>query len=105
MITAWLCNDCDDVLMVRSFLAGSDRDWFMLRDRVWRAATRGSPHKRFLCVTCTERRLDRRLTAKDFRRNARVNFVGRKSRRLKLRMRGLEPAKHLIETQFVPGMQ
>ena len=71
MITACLCNDCDALLMARGFhRAASDRDWCMLRDRVWRAATRGSPHKRFLCVTCIERRLDRRLTAKDFRRNA-----------------------------------
>ena len=95
MITACLCNDCDTLLMARGFMSGFDRDWCMLRDRVWRAAIRGSPYKRFLCIACTERRLDRRLTAKDFRRNARVNFVGRKSRRLKLRMRGLEPAKHL----------
>jgi hypothetical protein len=103
MLTACICDDCEQILMIRgAFGSGHDRDWFYLKNRVWQSATRKSPHRRFLCVTCIERRLDRRLTAKDFRRNARVNFVGRKSRRLKLRMRGLEPAKQLIETRFTP---
>ena len=38
------CDDCEDVLMTRSIGllgGGSDRDWFMVKDAVWRAATRG----------------------------------------------------------------
>jgi len=76
-------------------------DWCMLKDRVWQAATKGS-RKRFLCVRCIERRLERKLDANDFRRNAKVNFVGRKSHRLRHRMRGLKPAKRLIDTTFSP---
>jgi hypothetical protein len=103
MLTACICDDCKDLLMVRgAFGSGYDRDWFYLRNRDWQSATRGSPHRRFLCVTCTERRLDRKLTAKDFRRNAKVNFVGRKSHRLQHRMRGLDPAARLVETRFTP---
>lgn len=97
---ACMCEDCDQLLMARGFMGGWDHEWFYLKDRVWKAATRGSPHKRFLCVTCTERRIDRKLTAKDFRRDAAVNFTGAKSPRLRHRMRGLEPAKRVIETQF-----
>ncbi len=101
-----LCGDCEEILIMRSsglFATGGwDCDWCMLRDRVWRAATQGSPQKRFLCVLCTERRLGRRLNARDFRRNARVNFVGKKSNRLRRRMRGLTPANRLIDTTFAP---
>jgi hypothetical protein len=82
------------------FGGGTDRDWCMLKDRVWQAATAGSPRKRFLCVLCTERRLGRRLDANDFRRSAKVNFVGRKSKRLRHRMRGLKPAKQMFNTRF-----
>jgi hypothetical protein len=73
---ACVCGDCEQLLMVRSFLGGYDHEWFYLKNRVWRAATVGSPSKRFLCVRCTERRLDRKLTADDFRRNAAVNSEG-----------------------------
>jgi hypothetical protein len=84
-----------------SFLgsSGQDFEWCYLKNRVWQAATRGCPNKRFLCVLCTERRLDRKLTAKDFRRNAKVNFTP-KSPRLKRRIAGLVPAKRLVETTF-----
>jgi hypothetical protein len=100
MLTACTCDDCEQLLMVRGALgSGHDREWCYLKNRVWQAATRGSPHRRFLCVLCTERRIDRKLTAKDFRRNAKVNF-GKKSPRLRNRMAGLVPAKKLIETTF-----
>jgi hypothetical protein len=53
-------------------------------------------------VLCTERRIDRKLTAKDFRRSAKVNFTGTKSSRLRQRMIGLSPAKRLVETTWHP---
>ena len=100
MLRACICDDCEHLLMVRgAFGSGHDREWCYLKNRVWQAATRGSPHRRFLCVSCIERRIDRKLTAEDFRRNAKVNFTP-KSHRLKRRMVGLTPAKRLIETTF-----
>ena len=99
MLRACICDDCESILMIRgAFGSGHDRDWFYLKNRVWESATRGS-RKRFLCMLCTERRIDRKLTAEDFRRNAKVNFTP-KSHRLKRRMVGLVPAKRLIETTF-----
>jgi len=103
------CQDCSTrdrptVLMVRWLggfggSGGSDREWFMLKDSVWNLAQRHRP-RRFLCVGCLERRLGRRLTAADFRRSAKVNFVSYKSPRLLRRMRGLKPAKRLRATRF-----
>jgi hypothetical protein len=78
---------------------GWDVEWFMVKAPVWRAAT-GGTDIRFLCVGCLERRLGRKLAARDFMRSAKVNFVGRKSPRLKRRMRGLRPARRLINTKF-----
>jgi hypothetical protein len=45
-----------------------------------------------------ENRIGRKLKADDFRRSAKVNFVGQKSAKLRRRMRGLKPAKRLVET-------
>jgi hypothetical protein len=73
----------------------------MVKDRVWRHSQREGAC-RFLCVACLERRLDRKLSAYDFQRSAKVNFVGRKSARLRHRMRGLKPAKRLRQTTFHP---
>jgi len=81
--------------------AGWDHEWFMVNDRVWRAG-QGERPVRFLCVGCLEHRLGRRLTARDFKRGVRINFIGRKSARLRQRMRGLRPAKRLRETSFTP---
>jgi hypothetical protein len=80
---------------------GSDwhGDWFMVKDCVWRASQRKGPC-RFLCVKCLENRIGRKLTAADFKRSAKVNFVGKKSLRLRYRMQGLKPAKRLQETTF-----
>src|SRR5215510_7179058 len=103
------CEDCSTtdrptVLMVRwrggiGGSCGSDREWFMLKDRVWNLAQCDRP-RRFLCVGCLERRLGRTLTAADFKRSAKVNFVGSKSPRLLRRMRDLKPAKRLRATRF-----
>jgi hypothetical protein len=99
------CSDCKAVLMIRpaGSLAGSgfERDWFMAKDRVWRASQRGGAC-RFLCVRCLEERIERRLSPADFKRSARVNFVGRKSSLLRSRLRGLKPARRLIETTWTP---
>lgn len=96
-----LCHDCDEVLMVRGggLGGGYDNDWFMLKDRIWREATRGTD-VRCLCIACLEQRLGREVNAKDFKRSAKVNFVGNKSARLRTRMRGLKPAKRLVDTAF-----
>ncbi len=101
----FLCSDCDAVLMVRSrgLLAGSgyDLDWYMVKDRVWRTGQKKG-RSRFLCVSCLEDRIGRKLSCEDFSRSAKVNFVGRKSAQLRHRMRGLRPARRLIETTFKP---
>ena len=98
------CHDCETVLAMRPtglFASGWDHDWFMVKNSVWRQGQRKG-ECRFLCVTCLEGRIDRKLSAADFRTSAKVNFFGRKSRRLRHRMRGLQPAKRLIETRFTP---
>jgi hypothetical protein len=93
-----VCSDCNSALMIRGFFDDWDGDWYMVKDRVWHAAT---PDKvRFLCVGCLENRLGRRLSAKDFKRSAKVNFVGNKSPRLRSRLKGCRPAKRLRETKF-----
>jgi hypothetical protein len=82
-------------------LCGDSRngDWFMVKDHVWRRGQRGGVC-RFLCTGCLEHRLDRKLTSDDFRRSAKVNFVGQKPNKLRRRMQGLEPAKRLVTTTF-----
>ena len=98
------CSDCAALLAVRpaGFLgSGWDGDWFMVKDSVWRDGQREGKC-RFLCVECLERRIGRKLSGADFRRSAKVNFEGKKSRRLRHRMRGLKPAKRLVETRFTP---
>jgi hypothetical protein len=100
----FLCDGCKACLAIRSFgfgFGGMDADWFMVKDAVWRQSQRQSKC-RFLCVECLEERIGRELSAADFRRSAKVNFTGRKSDRLRKRMRGLIPAKRLIETRFTP---
>lgn len=97
------CHDCDAVLAVRSgFLGGGwDHEWFMVKNTVWHhGQLKGEC--RFLCVTCLEHRIDRKLSAADFRRSPKVNVIGKKSARLRYRMRGLQPAKRLVETRFTP---
>jgi len=72
----------------------------MLKDRVWHHSQRRGAC-RFLCVACLERRIDRKLVAADFKRTARVNFdSGFKSIKLRRRLRGLKPAKRLVDTTF-----
>jgi hypothetical protein len=100
------CADCDAVLAARptgafAFGPGWDNEWFLVKDSVWRASQRDGKC-RFLCVGCLEHRIGRKLTAGDFRRSARVNFDGRKSAKLRRRMRGLKPAKRLVNTTFKP---
>ena len=101
------CQDCDKRLTVRydgglGFGGGSvDYEWFMLKDRVW-ALTQRAGKCRFLCVGCVERRIRRKLSADDFRRSSKVNFTHKHSLVLRRRMRGLKPAKRLIETRFTP---
>ena len=100
------CTDCDALLLRPTgfgalFGGGLDHDWFMVKDRVWHAATR-SAASRFLCVECLEHRIGRKLAAADFKRTAKVNFVGDKSTILRKRMAGLKPARRLIETKFTP---
>lgn len=96
------CDDCYATLAIRPvFGTDWDCDWFMVKDRVWRHSQRKGSC-RFLCVQCLEGRIGRRLSARDFKRSAQVNFVGRKSARLRHRMRGLRPAKRLIQTTFTP---
>ena len=103
-VNGCLCGDCEAVLMLRStspFGVGFDSDWFMVKDRVWRASQRNGAC-RFLCIRCLEARINRRLSPADFKRSARVNFVGRKSSLLRSRLRGLKPARRLIETTWTP---
>jgi hypothetical protein len=92
------CDDCKRTLMTRPqgglLSSGWERDWFMVKDHVWNASQRKGAC-RFLCVTCLERRIGRTLTPADFRRSARVNFVGRKSVVLRRRTRGLIPTGRL----------
>jgi hypothetical protein len=68
---------------------------------VWRRGQRAGKC-RFLCVECLEARIGRDLTAADFKRSAKVNFAGQKSAELRRRMRGLKPAKRLVDTTFEP---
>jgi hypothetical protein len=93
------CQECDRFLMLRGMFGGSDGDWCMLKNRTWRAVT-ADTDARFLCVKCIEGRIGRRLNAADFRRSAKVNFMGTKSALLRKRMKGLMPAKRLRETTF-----
>jgi hypothetical protein len=105
----FLCHDCDMVLAVRQAGLGAalglgggwDNDWFMVKDRVWHRCQRAGKC-RFLCVGCLEHRIGRKLLADDFSRSAKVNFVGQKSAKLRRRMRGLKPAKRLVNTTFTP---
>jgi hypothetical protein len=106
--TVFTCADCSALLAVKSdgsglALGGCDYqpDWFMVKDRVWQHGQRGGKC-RFLCVGCLERPIGRKLSADDFRRSARVNFDPKKSSKLRRRMRGLKPAKHLVNTTFTP---
>jgi hypothetical protein len=102
--TICLCDECKAVLMIRPtglFGVGTDNDWYMVKDRVWRVGQRQGAC-RFLCVKCLETRIERRLSPADFKRSARVNFIGRKSSLLRSRMRGLKPARRLIETTWTP---
>jgi hypothetical protein len=102
---AFVCDDCGALLSVRPVgfgaFGGGGGEWFMVKNRVWQRGQRGGKC-RFLCVGCLEHRIGRRLTADDFRRAAKVNFVGRKPAKLRRRMRGLKPAKRLVNTTFVP---
>jgi hypothetical protein len=82
-------------------IGGTDFDWFMVKDHVWQHGQRAGAC-RFLCVGCLERRIGRKLSAGDFRCSAKVNFVGKKSATLRRRMRGLKPAKRLVNTTFTP---
>jgi hypothetical protein len=84
-----------------SFSSGWQGEWFMLKERVWRQSQRKGK-RRFLCVGCTECRIDRKLTVDDFSRSAKVNFTRKSSRRLRHRIRGLKPAKRLVNTTFTP---
>jgi hypothetical protein len=62
------CNDCAK----RS--KGCIADWYMVKRAVWEQAWPGTasrsakdvPMKHFLCIPCLERRLNRRLTRRDF---------------------------------------
>jgi hypothetical protein len=76
-----------------------DLEWFMVKNHIWQRGQRAG-ECRFLCVGCLEHRIGRKLIADDFRRSAKVNFVGFKSLKLRRRMRGLKPAKRLINTTF-----
>ena len=97
------CGDCEKTLTIRptgfSFGGGYQGEWFMVKDRVWQQSQRNGSC-RFLCVECLEDRIGRKLLAEDFRSSAKVNFVGEKSDVLRRRMRGLKPAKRLINTTF-----
>jgi len=97
------CNDCETNLHTRlTGLLGSSSwsgDWFMVKNSVWRASQRKGAC-RFLCVSCLEDRIGRKLSAADFMRSAKVNFEHKDSVKLRHRMRGLKPAKRLRETRF-----
>lgn len=98
----FICADCDTPLMVRSLgvMSGQiDGEWFMVKAAVWNEAQRDRPC-RFLCVGCLEQRLSRKLTHRDFLRSARVNFVGKKTPRLRRRLRELKPARRMVHTRF-----
>jgi hypothetical protein len=97
----FVCDDCNTVLATRSGFGGRDFDWFMVKDKVWQHGQLDGAC-RFLCVGCLENRLGRKLKADDFRRSAKVNFVGQKSPKLRRRMRGLKPARRLVNTRFNP---
>jgi hypothetical protein len=103
--TVFRCQDCNTNLQIRpagldaALGGGWQGDWFMVKDRVWRRGQRAGKC-RFLCVGCLENRIGRKLTTDDFRRSAKVNFVGQKSAKLRRRMRALKPAKRLVETTF-----
>jgi hypothetical protein len=64
---AW-CNDC--VKRGKPCLA----DWFQVKNAVWEQAWPGTssrsaadvPMEHFLCISCLERRLGRRLSRRDF---------------------------------------
>jgi hypothetical protein len=80
--TVITCADCNATLTIRPDgfgtmlgMTGWEGDWFMVKDRVWQLGQHEGKC-RFLCVGCLENRIGRRLTAGDFRRSARVNFVG-----------------------------
>jgi hypothetical protein len=102
------CADCNAILLVRptgfGALFGGDYqpNWYMVKDRVWQSGQRSGKECRFLCIECLERRVGRKLTAKDFSRSNKVNFQGGKSPELRRRMRGLKPAKRLVTTMFTP---
>jgi len=101
------CQNCNEMLQVRpagwdaSFSSGWQGDWFMVKDKVWQLGQRAS-ECRFLCVGCLESRIGRKLLADDFRRSAKVNFHPQQSAKLRRRMRGLKPAKRLVNTTFTP---
>ena len=100
------CNVCREMLALiprglGAVFGGWQGDWFMVKDSVWRSSQRGGKC-RFLCVGCLEHRIGRKLAADDFSRSAKVNFVGEKSAKLRRRMRGLKPAKRLVNTTFTP---
>lgn len=104
-ITTISCDDCRMHLQIRPAGLGAicgggwQGDWYMVKDHIWRLGQRAG-ECRFLCVKCLEGRIDRKLTADDFRRSAKVNFHPQQSNLLRRRMRGLKPAKRLIETTF-----
>jgi hypothetical protein len=99
--TVITCQDCNAILQVRTHLLGTgwQGDWFMVKDSVWRRGQQAGKC-RFLCVGCLERRISRKLSADDFRRSAKVKFDAQKSARLRRRMRGLKPARRLVEMIF-----
>jgi hypothetical protein len=87
------CKDCD-----RS--CGWSGEWFQLRNHVWEQAWPGTaqrssakdrlPMKYFLCIGCTEKRLRRKLTRRDFdmRRNInRLHWLRAKNAIVSARMR------------------
>ena len=78
-------------------------EWFMLTNRVWRAATRDNRGVKF-CLSCVEKRLDRALAYKDFLRDALCNFGPAETPELYVRMRGLEPSERLVVWQRNRGM-
>ena len=101
--TVITCADCNTLMAMRGdgicSFGALQPDWFMVKDSVWRRGQRDG-ECRFLCVACLESRIGRKLTADDFRRSAKVNFEAGKSVKLRRRLRGLKPAKRLVETTF-----
>jgi hypothetical protein len=96
MGTIFQCNDSETNLHTRlTGLLGPSSwsgDWFMVKNSVWRASQRKGAC-RFLCVSCLENRIGRKLSAADFMRSAKVNFEHKDSVILK-------PAKRLRETMI-----